>query len=222
MTVTAPPRPPRSSDPVDRDELAVLVEALIEEARQRARKRRRRYAGAAALALLVGLVPHAGFRGGANDSPTSVASAAPAAPAAPNAGIAASLSFRLLAVETSIRIVDRPPKGTVNKGDAVYAKDELRNGWADQFGRPRNAVVGRDSWVRTGLAEPGGSLDKLNVTLPGGTLRLRARGRMTSQTILFHVVGGTGRFADARGTMTWQRRSGPNLNDYHLQLRKQT
>src|SRR5262245_53924019 len=43
VSVTAPPRPPRSSDPVDRDELEALIEALIEEARQRARRRRRRY-----------------------------------------------------------------------------------------------------------------------------------------------------------------------------------
>ena len=34
MTVTAPPRPPRQSDPVDREEVEALVEALFEEARQ--------------------------------------------------------------------------------------------------------------------------------------------------------------------------------------------
>ena len=32
MSVTAPPGPPRSSDPVGRDEVEALVEALIEEA----------------------------------------------------------------------------------------------------------------------------------------------------------------------------------------------
>lgn len=54
MTVTAAPRPPRSpSEPVDREELEALVEALFEEARQRARRRRRRRG---ALAILVGLV----------------------------------------------------------------------------------------------------------------------------------------------------------------------
>ena len=52
MTVTAPPRPP-SSDPVDREELEALVEALFEEARQRARRRRRIYAASVALAALV-------------------------------------------------------------------------------------------------------------------------------------------------------------------------
>ena len=46
MAVTAPPRPPRPGDPVDRDELEAIVEALIEEARRRARRRRRVYASA--------------------------------------------------------------------------------------------------------------------------------------------------------------------------------
>jgi TolB protein len=53
VTVTAPPRPPRSSDPIDRAELEALVEALIEEARQRARRRRRIYMAVAAGIALV-------------------------------------------------------------------------------------------------------------------------------------------------------------------------
>jgi Tol biopolymer transport system component len=50
MTVTAPPRTSRPSDPVDRDE----HEALIEEAKQRARRRRLVYATAAAATALAG------------------------------------------------------------------------------------------------------------------------------------------------------------------------
>ena len=64
MTVTAPPRPPRSpgpSDPVDRDELEALVEALIEEARQRARRRRRIYAAVATLVALLGIALFTAF-----------------------------------------------------------------------------------------------------------------------------------------------------------------
>ena len=53
MTRTAPPRPRRPSDPVDREELEALVEALFEEARQRARRRRRIYAASVALVALV-------------------------------------------------------------------------------------------------------------------------------------------------------------------------
>jgi Tol biopolymer transport system component len=61
VAVTAPPRPPGSSDPVDREELEALVEALIEEARQRARRRRRIYAAAVALVALVGMALYVGF-----------------------------------------------------------------------------------------------------------------------------------------------------------------
>jgi dipeptidyl aminopeptidase/acylaminoacyl peptidase len=61
MSVTAPPRPPRSSDPVDRDELEALIEALIEEARQRARRRRRRNGAYALLALVLGTGAYAGI-----------------------------------------------------------------------------------------------------------------------------------------------------------------
>jgi Tol biopolymer transport system component len=53
VTVTAPPRPPRPSDPVDREELEALVEALFEEARQRARRRRRIYWAVAAVVTFV-------------------------------------------------------------------------------------------------------------------------------------------------------------------------
>jgi dipeptidyl aminopeptidase/acylaminoacyl peptidase len=54
MTVTAPPRPPRAGDPVTHGEFEALVEALIEEARQRQRRRRRRNAAVVTLAALVG------------------------------------------------------------------------------------------------------------------------------------------------------------------------
>jgi hypothetical protein len=49
VTVTAPPRPPATGDPVDWGE----PEALIAEARQRMRRRRRRYAAAATVLTLV-------------------------------------------------------------------------------------------------------------------------------------------------------------------------
>jgi Tol biopolymer transport system component len=55
VTVTAPPRPPRPSDPVNREEVEALVEALIEEARQRARRRRRIYTAVMASAVVAGV-----------------------------------------------------------------------------------------------------------------------------------------------------------------------
>ena len=55
MTVTAPPRPPRPSDPVTHGEFEALVEALIEEARKRAQRRRRRNTAVVTLFALVGV-----------------------------------------------------------------------------------------------------------------------------------------------------------------------
>ena len=54
MSTTAPPRPPRPSDPIDRQEVEALVEALFEEARQRARRRRLVRLAIVACVVLVG------------------------------------------------------------------------------------------------------------------------------------------------------------------------
>ena len=75
MSVTAPPRPPRPSDPVTHDEFEALVEALIEEARQRARRRRRRYGAVALLVVAAGLVVFIGFGGRGGGGAGSAASA---------------------------------------------------------------------------------------------------------------------------------------------------
>ena len=61
MTTSAPPRPPRPSDPVDRQQVEALVEALFEEARQRARRRRRVRLAIVACVLLVGATALAVF-----------------------------------------------------------------------------------------------------------------------------------------------------------------
>jgi Tol biopolymer transport system component len=75
VAVTAPPRPPRSGDPVDREELEAR-EALIEEARQRARRRRRIYAASVALVALVGMAVFVVFE---RTGQSQTASPAPAA-----------------------------------------------------------------------------------------------------------------------------------------------
>jgi len=83
VAVTAPPRPPRSSDPVDREELEARVEALIEEARRRARRRRRIYAASVALVALVGIALYVGFE---RTGQSQTASLAPAARSGAAAG----------------------------------------------------------------------------------------------------------------------------------------
>ena len=58
MTVAAPPRPPRPSDPVEHERPD--PEALIEEARERARRRGRKYTALATLVAVAGVATAAG------------------------------------------------------------------------------------------------------------------------------------------------------------------
>ena len=79
MTVTAPPRPPRQPDPVPRDPVERDdPEALIEEARQRARRRRRLYGAVAAGLALIGVSLFVVF--GRPEASQSAASDPPAVP----------------------------------------------------------------------------------------------------------------------------------------------
>lgn len=82
MIVKAPPRPPRPSDPVTHGEFEALVEALIEEARQRQRRRRRRNAAVVTLVALVGVALFAVLGHGARSQTASPALSARLAPAA--------------------------------------------------------------------------------------------------------------------------------------------
>ena len=76
MSVTAPPRPPRpdrSNEPLKREEIESLVEALIEEARRETRRRHRRYWAVAALVTFVGVVVLVLLEGGAASQTASPA-----------------------------------------------------------------------------------------------------------------------------------------------------
>jgi Tol biopolymer transport system component len=86
VTVTAPPRPPRPGDPVDREELEALVEALIEEARQRARRRGLTYGAGATAVALIGVVVFAIFDRTAQSQSASAVPAARPSLAAGTAG----------------------------------------------------------------------------------------------------------------------------------------
>ena len=94
-------------------------------------------------------------------------------------------------------VVDRAPMHVVSKGDVIVATSFLRNA-APQLGRAKGAVVGGDDATFTVLTSTQADL-RVEVSLPGGTLRAGGRVRLGSvQT--YAVTGGTGRFAHARGT----------------------
>jgi len=131
----------------------------------------------------------------------------------------ASMRIRLISTTASYKVlVDRAPKQEVSKGDVFWAKSILRNA-VTQFDRPKGAVVGSDVSTFTFRTLSEGDIEA-TATLPGGTIRAAGRIRGTrAQTI--RVTGGTGKFANARGTVevvSLDASGGRTLNVYRLQL----
>ena len=141
------------------------------------------------------------------------------AQAAPDTA-SATVTIRLVSNTTSARVlVDRAPKGKASKGDKQWAMSVLRNAVA-QFDRPKGAVVGSDVGTLTVVSVTPPRVDlKVTVRLPGGTLR--AAGRITGLDQDIPVIGGTGDFANARGTSeirSLHPSGDPALNVYRLRL----
>ena len=134
----------------------------------------------------------------------------------------ATRTIRLVATDATVRVlVDRAPKGTPSKGDVVQERTTLRNA-VRQFGRAKGAVVGSDIGNHTinSVGPPVRVSLKLTAKLPGGTLRGTATSTGSGNPII-RVVGGTGAFANARGTLEVRDHNGPKpgvLNVYRLRL----
>jgi hypothetical protein len=140
-------------------------------------------------------------------------------PAAGSARANATLVVRLVSITTSTRVDDKPPRGPT-AGDRIFQTSRLLNA-VPQFGKARNAVVGSDRGILTFTSPSTARLD-VTATLPGGTLRVRGPLRMLRDgSQRYPVVGGTGRFAGARGTVTVGASSGTRpraSNVYRLTL----
>jgi hypothetical protein len=106
-------------------------------------------------------------------------------------------------VETSARAIDVAPKGMTNgkfsAGDVLVVRDRLVN-LAPQLGRPTGASVGTDQarirFLSAAEAEIVGS-----ATFPAGSVRFRGRAAMHKGKLVLSVTGGTGAYANARGTV---------------------
>jgi hypothetical protein len=123
VTVTAPPRPHRPSDPVTHGEFDALVEALIEEARQRGQRRRRRNAAVVTLVTLVGVAVFA-LLGRSAQSQT----------ASPALSVRSSLPAA--AASSKIAFIREPPRAgyagvlwVMNPDGAGSAADQRRRPW---------------------------------------------------------------------------------------------
>ena len=133
----------------------------------------------------------------------------------------ATRTIRLVSTTVSLTTVaDRAPKGRPSKGDVALERSLLRNA-VRQFGRAKGAVVGSDTgrYTIVSLNPPLVTL-KLSVKLPGGTLRATGRSAGNSAPTI-RIVGGTGSFANARGTGEVRAQTGGAqgvLNIYRLRL----
>jgi hypothetical protein len=115
----------------------------------------------------------------------------------------ATATIRLIGSAASSRyLVDHAPKGYPNKGDVVRETSTLRNAVA-QFGQPKGAIVGSDVWITTIVIPPFGKAHvKAATTVPGGTIRAVGTVTATQTTGTFRVIGGTAKYAGARGTLS--------------------
>ncbi len=106
--------------------------------------------------------------------------------------------LRLDAFETSSSFTDAAPRGPGGVDVGVF-EDRLVNRRA-QFGKPSGAVVGRDSGfvVVTG---PRSAFITVTLFLPDGKLVLSSSVSNASRIQRGPVVGGTGEYANARGTI---------------------
>jgi Dirigent-like protein len=135
---------------------------------------------------------------------------------APAASLERPTTIRVVSSLTKVRQVDRPPKGRANPGDAVVTDSRLQN-QIGQFGRKQGAVVGTDRATLRLLRD--GSLRIFGTaTLPGGTIRFDGRVTDSAATVVIRVVGGSGRYENARGTVTVTNLDdrGSALNVYRL------
>jgi hypothetical protein len=123
-----------------------------------------------------------------------------------------SIVITVRSVTTATIPTDKAPKGA-SKGDRVIMRDRLVN-VAKQFGKPAGAVVGRDEGVLTLTSANSATFEGV-ATLPGGTIRLH--GVVRNGIMTYTVVGGSLKYAHARGTISVGSGTSP-LNTYHLTL----
>jgi hypothetical protein len=109
---------------------------------------------------------------------------------------------------------DRPPKGA-SKGDSIAFTDTLRNS-APQFGKAASADVGTDKGTMSFTSKTTARLMG-TATLPNGTIEFDGAVVVNSDgTISVAVVGGTGKYAHATGSLKVGKGTKIALNTYTL------
>jgi hypothetical protein len=132
---------------------------------------------------------------------STIAAAAMAAGLAPAGQAEPTTVIRLISTFHHAQVTDRAPKGEVGAGDVIVSFDRLTNATA-QFGLPKGARVGHDRGRVTYFSPTRMHVDGWT-TLPRGRIHVRGPVRkVRGEVVAMAVVGGTGAFAGARGTVT--------------------
>jgi hypothetical protein len=136
---------------------------------------------------------------------------------AANGAHSSTIVIRVKSVQTFGRMVHNAPPASLSKGDVIVERDKLYN-VARQFGKPVGALVGTDQATITLLA---GNLATLtgSAVLPDGTVKFKATVHVISAAPApIPIIGGTGRYAHARGSVSESNAAGANtaLNTYTI------
>ena len=126
------------------------------------------------------------------------------------------MTIQVTSVVITIKPIDKRPKGT-STGDLIVYRDKLLNA-VPQFGKRKGARVGTDQGTMT-FTSPTTARFEGKASLPGGSVRIK--GNVTPIAgggLEIPVVGGTGRYAAATGTLTVGPGEKRVLNVYKLTL----
>jgi hypothetical protein len=111
-----------------------------------------------------------------------------------------SLTLDLLSTTLANGIVkDLPPKNKRSVGDVFWAHSSLTNR-RPQLGRRSGAIAGVD-YARFTVLSAHTLLVNVKAVLAGGAIRSKGRVDDRTQSDVIPVVGGTGRYAGARGSL---------------------
>ena len=132
-----------------------------------------------------------------------------------------TVTIRLVSTPGKTTFRDVAPKGLgqglPTRGDVIRGTSILRNATA-QFGKPRGAVVGGDTYSMTFRTAATAAV-AVTAKLPDGALQAKGTGDITAERLTIAVVGGTGAYVGARGTSESKSLSGDrSLNVYRLRL----
>jgi hypothetical protein len=124
-----------------------------------------------------------------------------------------------------LSIKDVPPRtfdlGVWTRGDTYRGTAALENA-ARQFGKPKGARVGTSLFVESALSSRRFTWDGVD-RFPGGTLHSRGVMRRVAGSWTVAIVGGTGVYAGATGSLTARESVGGLETDtIRLRLRSAT